>query len=104
MVYALLNIGLNVKGQLKLAPYNIVKLIPVEVVAGMVTTEGTEPTFVAALSRPLSWAELFRLSKDLEQDCIAQFHNGQGILCGPKASEWGVFNPAIFIKLDGGTL
>lgn len=104
MTYALLNIGLNVKGQLKLDPYNIVKMIPVEVVAGMTTMDSTEPTYVVALSRPLSWGELWHLSKDLEQDCIAQYYDGQGILCGPNAAEWGEFNPKYFIKLDGSAL
>lgn len=39
----------------------------------------------------------------LAQDCIAVYckNNGEGRLIGPRADNWGVFNPELFFKLDG---
>lgn len=42
----------------------------------------------------------------LKQDCIAAYDMARkyGDLIGPKAAEWGEFNPEFFLLLDGTTL
>lgn len=37
-----------------------------------------------------------RVSKALQQDCIATVIDGQGELIGPNAAAWGRFNPEFF--------
>jgi len=47
--------------------------------------------------RPVDWM-IDSLAAMLEQDCIGVLDadSGAGVLVGPKASEWGSFNPAFF--------
>lgn len=48
-------------------------------------------------------ASVGALSRALNQDCIAVYNErtGQGQLIGPRAAEWGPFNPEFFFLLDG---
>lgn len=42
------------------------------------------------------------LCVELEQEAIAVYIHGYGgRLVGPKAAEWGLFNPALFTMIDG---
>lgn len=61
----------------------------------------TEATLVAELAAPLSRDHLKGLSVGLRQDCIAQYANGKGDLEGPKAADWGPFNPEYFLTMEG---
>jgi len=67
----------------------------------------TEPTIVL---RTPDWDShaVATLSTVLGQDCIAVWHplrEGQpGELIGPKADEWGPFNPEFFLLPEGGRL
>lgn len=71
-----------------------------------VKDSSTEPTLVAKCkyvrTRGL-WPvenEFFTVSVELAQDCIAVYDdNAQaGVLIGPKADKWGVFDPDYFIS------
>lgn len=61
----------------------------------------TERTLVASLTKPLTREQLETLSNYLDQDCIAQHDGIEGQLVGPKAEEWGPFNPDYFLTMDG---
>lgn len=68
----------------------------------------TEPTLVAEVTTGFATTLavlqlLYQVSEELEQDCIAVYHEltGAGTLIGPRAAEWGPFNPEYFLLLDG---
>lgn len=63
----------------------------------------TERTSILHLRRDLTRSELYRLAVSLRQDAIACYSFGQrdGALIGPKAAEWGAFDPSLFLMLDG---
>ena len=61
----------------------------------------TEPTLIATTDRALTHFEAFTLSKDLEQECIAQRVNSVGELYGPQADKWKPFNPEYFLDHEG---
>jgi hypothetical protein len=48
-------------------------------------------------------AQIALLSRDLGQDCIAVWSpfTNRGALIGPRASEWGAFDPKQFFLIDG---
>lgn len=70
-------------------------------------TSDTEHTLVVQVlhggSTQMVGNNLFRLSEQLGQDCIAVIDNddGEGTLIGPRADKWLPFNPAYFLNLDG---
>jgi len=52
---------------------------------------------------------LAAVSSECDQDAIVCLYEsgpdaGNGFLAGPRAAEWGDFNPALFLTLDGRTL
>jgi hypothetical protein len=59
----------------------------------------TEPTLIAQISREPSPEEAAALCERFSQDCFAVYDNTtkRGALLGPKASEWGPFNPEYFL-------
>lgn len=68
----------------------------------------TEPTLVAEVATgfatPLTVLQLlYQVSEELKQDCIAVYREYTlgGALIGPRAAEWGPFNPEYFLLLDG---
>lgn len=65
----------------------------------------TEPTLVAEVATGFATALqlLYQVSEELKQDCIAVYREltGGGALIGPRAAEWGPFNPEFFLLLDG---
>ena len=68
----------------------------------------TEPTLVAEVATGFATALtvlqlLYKVSEELKQDCIAVYREltGGGALIGPRAAEWGPFNPEYFLLLDG---
>lgn len=61
----------------------------------------TENTLVVDTSRPLTDAEMLQLANDLGQEAIPQRTGQTGKLYGPKAAEWGDFNPEFFKEHDG---
>ena len=71
----------------------------VSIVRDAVRQSGTEPTFVAELSRALSDEEAAGVSWLLDQEAIAQCVDGAGELHGPKAANWRPFNPEYFLTL-----
>ena len=68
----------------------------------------TEPTLVvrAHSDEPGLDNRIDMLSTALKQDCIAVWYPDQawGQLIGPRAAEWGNFNPKFFIMPDGNRL
>jgi hypothetical protein len=60
-----------------------------------------EDTMVLQLSRPLTPEELDQMSIDTEQEAIAQMYGQDGTLGGPKAADWGPFNPDFFHMPNG---
>lgn len=62
----------------------------------------TEPTLVVSIPEyQMKDSDLYQLSLDLKQDCIAVRDLSGGRLVGPRASEWGPFNPQYFIEFSG---
>ena len=64
----------------------------------------TEPTAVVHVENAPGvdvWLAFYRVSVALCQDCIAVVAewNGRGALIGPRAAQWGEFNPAYFLPL-----
>ena len=72
----------------------------------------SEPTLVVRVRLPVELVErgildeaVHGLAVSLEQDCIAVYHvdgphTGTGELIGPRAAEWGEFNPEFFSRFD----
>lgn len=78
------------------------------IVRDAVHESDTEPTLVAVVhllanNYLIIMQQLHRVAEDLEQDCIAVYHEhtNAGALIGPRAEEWGPFNPEFFLLLDG---
>lgn len=105
---ATLNIGLNV-GQ------TVAALTPLAVLAVLRSTgrqalrealveSDTEPTLVVEVDVPFSGPSLAALSERLKQDAVAQWDGQRGLLAGPRAADWGPFDPAFFFTLDGARL
>lgn len=81
-----------------------------------VVNSDTEPTLVVKVKPTAGMAAsrqgnavrnaVFELAKALNQDCIAVYLPiaDKGELIGPRAAQWGEFNPAYFFKLDGSRL
>ena len=71
---------------------------------GKVFESDTEPTLVIEVSPdPCGQMDFRQVAVDLRQDCIAVYApvTNRGMLAGPKAAEWGAFDPTKFLKLDG---
>jgi len=107
MMNATLNIGLLTADKSEtLAPTDV--MMAVERIAGKgcifqaaIHTSDSEDTVVMELVRPLPSHNLVWLSHELQQDCVAQFDGRRGELQGPKAADWGPFDPAFFLTIDG---
>lgn len=106
----ILNIGLEVKATRLLATSVVKQLVAAAdfvINAERLVESDTEPTLVldvTSLNGPsLTMAQFRALATDLEQDCIAVYRpkTKGGALIGPKAAEWGPFNPSYFFDLDG---
>ena len=100
-----INVGLNVGNEEKLTPQiikdTLKKEFNVDVLSGNTFKSETENTFVPELSRKLTNEELNKLSEILQQEAIPQYADGVGIMAGPKAKEWGDFNPDYFLTNNG---
>lgn len=63
-----------------------------------------EPTLVVSINGAIGSGTLrgvvYTLAEELEQDCIAVLEpeTGRGTLVGPKAADWGAFNPDCFVR------
>lgn len=108
--YLILNIGLNCNDGTKLDPVTAIQKLlrtsrHLRLEAVAVHTSDTEPTLVASVycDKPLSSSAWMLLSVRCKQDAIAVYdvEAARGELHGPKAAEWGPFNPAFFLLLDG---
>jgi hypothetical protein len=113
----ILNIGLNIPGtdhtmHPELAKDAIRNMLTngERILSATVHASDTEPTLVVLIDGfPPATSELEYLSELLLQDCIAYCKADSaggalvrtGGLIGPKAAEWGPFNPAYFILPDG---
>ena len=105
---ATLNVGLStaeVEGSGQITPQRVRQAledlgVPVEKLT--VHESDTEPTAVVELGRALTPVEANHLSVELKQEAIAQRNaDGTGELFGPKAQEWGPYNPSYFLMPDG---
>lgn len=116
----ILNIGLNGVPQEVDNVYSIGRKIPAfetaltsvkclnfKVIACAIVESDTEPTLVVRATHAgdvrvcTTW-----LAEKLNQDCIAVYvpSKNEGHLYGPRASDWGDFNPEFFFMLDGSRL
>ena len=105
---ATLNVGLStaeVEGSGQITPQRVRQAledlgVPIEKLT--VHESDTEPTAVVELGRALTPMEANHLSVELKQEAIAQRNaDGTGELFGPKAQEWGPYNPSYFLMPDG---
>ena len=115
--HILLNIGLARKGKPDLHVVDVLLALEghgVTVFRHAVHQSATEATVVAAVELPRAPDErhaaahgdlgaVYRAAQQLEQDCIAVYDPAikQGILVGPKAADWGEFQPRYFLNLNG---
>lgn len=98
---AILNIGLNVGGVEALSILEVFKAVRKaggEILSHSLQQSTTERTLVLVLPKKLPASRAHELSVVLEQECIAQLADGIGALHGPKAAEWGPFNPEYFLQ------
>lgn len=101
---AILNAGLNVGNKLTWDVDDVL----IALLSGnhnylryTVKPSATENTAVIELETPLSKRTAEDLCYWLNQDCVAQqLEDGSGMLYGPKAEEWGSFNPEYFLNFD----
>lgn len=101
-----LNVGLNVNDGTTITDADVQAALAaygVEATDISVQQSGTEPTFVARLSRALTPEEATAVSAALRQEAIAQSNGATGGLYGPNAAAWGEFNPEFFLVPEGGT-
>ncbi len=99
-----LNIGLDVGGKTALSQADVLAALKgrgIKVKNAVTQQSGTEPTVVARTSRPLSPDQANGIAADLGQESIAQAGPEGNALFGPKAPQWGPFNPGYFLKEDG---
>lgn len=104
----MLNIGLKVgKTNEDISPVSVMQALHdhgVQVEDHTIHQSETEPTFVARTTKKLTKAQGDKLSKALGQEAIAERNpDGSGQLHGPKAGEWGPYNPDYFMMHDGRT-
>ncbi len=105
---AVVNVGLNVGDKANALSVTDVKAavsqLGVEPVDVSVHRSATENTAVVSLSRPLTDVEIHRLAELTKQEAVAQWDGSTGSLQGPKATNWGSFNPDFFLTHSGQTL
>lgn len=74
------------------------------VTAAKLVQSNTEPTLVLTITddQPGLDNRIDELAKTLHQDCIAVWYpeKSWGQFIGPKAADWGDFNPAFFFTPD----
>lgn len=103
----LVNVGLarNTGGQLD--PSTVLRAFRqrgFQHIANALHRSDSEDTVVMAMIQPArAMRAIDELAAELDQDCIAVAFtgNGAGVLIGPKADDWGAFDPSCFILLDG---
>lgn len=105
----ILNIGMHRSLEGAIAPGGEVNRMHVQtalLAAGMkllsieaVYPSNGEPAWVCVVD-DVALADLYKVSAALDQDCIAVGYYDspffKGALVGPRAKEWGEFNPALF--------
>jgi hypothetical protein len=100
----LLNIGLaRNDGKPDNLPSAVLNQLLDRVIEWTLVVSNTENTLIVEVFPDLSYAALWVLCESLAQDCVAVYHGYTrwGQLVGPKAHEWGAFDPAHFTLLDG---
>lgn len=105
----LLNIGLAVGTNRNIGPGTALRELEnldFKVIETRLLRSDTERTLVALVDdkdRPGQDNRINFLSRLLSQDCIAVYYpeEGDGALIGPRAAQWGEFNPEFFFLLDG---
>jgi hypothetical protein len=97
-----LNVGMNIgKGARTLTPDRVMGALRAQG-ADVHSVEhapagASEPTMIVKLKSPLPDTKVHDLASALEQDAIPQYTPGVGgKLHGPKAADWGEFNPDYF--------
>lgn len=105
----ILNIGLAVGTNGNIGPGTVLREIQgfgFDIVTYGIVHSDTERTIVALVDdRDAAGQDnrIYQLSRFLQQDCIAVYYpeTRDGALIGPKADEWGEFNPEFFFLFDG---
>ena len=115
--HILLNVGCAREGQPDLKPGDVLTALMghgITVFQHAVHQSATETTVVAAVELPRAPDErhaaahgdlgaVYRSAQQLDQDCIAVYDPAinTGVLVGPRAAQWGEFNPKYFLDLNG---
>lgn len=102
---AVLNIGLDRPDGGRNSREDVMKAlqsVKADVVDAREVQSDTEPTLSIVLREELTAAEAERISEALGQDAIAQRRrDGSGGLYGPRAAQWGSFDPNFFFMPNG---
>lgn len=107
----ILNIGLDSQASGQIAAHVAREIVGANdfiINSSTVLNSDTEPTLVANVtyvgySPSLCLQSLYAIANDLDQDCLAVYREktGRGALIGPRAAEWGTFNPEFFFLPTG---
>jgi len=102
-----INVGLSV-GDVNIssdAARQALRSAGVKIITSNVLRSDTEPTLIALvdIARGSLTSALFHVCDVLSQDCIAVVNEklDDGILVGPNAAKWGIFDPSQFLTLSG---
>jgi len=100
-----LNVGLKRSDNGQLLSYVFVEQVLLHLGLGVVDFKlfqsDSEPTAVVTI-RDIDFPLVETAAEFLRQDAIAVYSPHRlGVLIGPKAAEWGDFNPEFFIMPDG---
>jgi hypothetical protein len=107
----LINIGLQRAGKPDLTEDQVrtaLRTLGFDVFNASIAPSQTELTMIVEVyGHFTNWfQDLMKLSIALNQDCVAVFSYASrtGMLIGPKAAEWGEFNPDYFMTIFGNKL
>lgn len=98
-----LNIGLDTSAAGDGAPLSVDQVrealaaVGVKAEAIDVQQSASEPTAIVRIAQPLTAEQGDAVSRALKQEAIAQRRGEEGDLFGPKAEEWGPYNPDYFL-------
>lgn len=96
-----INVGMDTNIGGKITELDILNALPsdIKIINKTIKQSGTEPTFIAQFSRPLTEAEHLKLTQVLKQDAIPQLSDGIGTMTNIGKKSWGDFNPEYFLDL-----
>ena len=106
-----INIGLKIDATNEIIPASVAQAVVqaaggIDVLQSRLTQSATEPTLVLRCEIETQNGHAVNhldaadsIANTLQQDCIAiRYPDGSGLLRGPRAADWGCFNPDYFIR------